>query len=119
MASLGERLKYARVKKGWSQTKVAEKIGVSFSSLSGYERNYRKPPTEKLAHLADLYEVSISWLIGAKEKAEYNRTEKEFHSFIKDPELERWVKDLPKSSEEDLRKLRKMWELIKSEEFKK
>lgn len=110
---LGDRLKMARVRKGWSQTEVAEKIGVSFSSLSGYERNYRKPPTETLAHLADLYEVSISWLLGLKQNGYETQNREE--AVIKDPELDYWYKQLPNWSEKDLRKLQKVWELIKEE----
>lgn len=112
---LGDRLRMARIKKEWSQIEVAEEIGISFLSLSEYERNDRKPPTEILAYLADLYQVSISWLIGEKDDAEYTQAEKEFHSFIKDLEREWQVEELPKSSEDDVRKLRKMWELIKKE----
>lgn len=41
--------------------------------------------------------------------------QQEFENFIKDPELKRWVKELPKSKEEDLARLKKIWEFIKEE----
>ncbi|OMP68783.1 helix-turn-helix domain-containing protein [Domibacillus epiphyticus] len=110
---LGDRLRMARIRKGWSQTEVAKKIGLSFSSLSGYERNYRKPPTETLAHLAEMYEVSISWLLGIGESGYQTQDREEV--VIKDPELDYWYKQLPNLSKKDLRKLRKVWELIKEE----
>jgi transcriptional regulator with XRE-family HTH domain len=62
--SLGSRLKKERDKKGWSQLFVAEKIGITNTVLSNYERDYRDPDTETLKHLADLYEVSIDYLLG-------------------------------------------------------
>jgi transcriptional regulator with XRE-family HTH domain len=115
MSTLGEKLKKARLRKGLSQTQVGKELGISTSSMSGYEKNLRKPKNDTLARLADLYEVPINWLFGFQETIKYGEKEKEFHSFIKDPELERWYKALPESGEEELRKLRKIWELIKSE----
>lgn len=44
---------------------------------------------------------------------EERQKEKEFEAFANDPSLERWYKELPKSDEEDLRKLRDMWEIMK------
>ncbi|UOR10734.1 helix-turn-helix domain-containing protein [Halobacillus amylolyticus] len=115
MGSLGGRLRKARENKGWSQTLVCEKLGISNSRLSGYERNYREPDTKMLSTLATLYAVSIDWLMGMTEESARGESENEFESFISDPDLQRWYADLPKSSEEDLKKLRKMWEIIKSE----
>jgi transcriptional regulator with XRE-family HTH domain len=62
--SLGKRLKMERVKRNWSQKYVAEKIGITNTVLSNYERDYRDPDTETLKKLADLYEVSVDYLLG-------------------------------------------------------
>ncbi|WP_438447449.1 helix-turn-helix domain-containing protein [Gorillibacterium sp. sgz5001074] len=61
---LGDRLKAERERKGWSQIFVAEKVGITNTVLSNYERNYRDPDTDTLRKLADLYEVSIDYLLG-------------------------------------------------------
>jgi transcriptional regulator with XRE-family HTH domain len=66
MMSLGLRLKEARQKKKLSQREVAKKIGVSISTLSGYEIEYRDPSTETLTEMAKLYEVSVEWLLTGK-----------------------------------------------------
>ncbi|MCM3791277.1 helix-turn-helix domain-containing protein [Domibacillus indicus] len=116
MSSLGEKLYQCRVRKGLSQTQVANLLGISTSSMSGYEKNVRKPTNKKLARFAELYEVPISWLLGIQESSHYSTSDKELHSFIKDPELERWYRELPTSNEEDLRKLKKIWETIKNED---
>ncbi|MFD2923901.1 helix-turn-helix domain-containing protein [Halobacillus naozhouensis] len=115
MGSLGGRLREAREYKGWSQTLVCEKLEISNSRLSGYERNYREPDTKMLSTLARLYDVSIDWLMGMTEDSKMGETEGDMDAFIHDPELQRWYADLPKSDLEDLKKLRKMWEIIKSE----
>lgn len=62
--SLGSRLKEEREKKGWSQLFVAEKIGITNTVLSNYERDYRDPDTETLTKLADLYDVDTDYLLG-------------------------------------------------------
>lgn len=66
--SLGQRLKAERERRNWSQKFVAEKVGITNTVLSNYERNYRDPDTETLRKLADLYEVSVDYLLGRDNK---------------------------------------------------
>lgn len=65
--SLGKRLKTEREKRGWSQIYVANKVGITNAVLSNYERDYRDPDTETLKKLAELYEVSVDYLLGRDE----------------------------------------------------
>ena len=111
MMSLGSRLKKERERRNWSQVYVAEKIGITNAVLSNYERDYRDPDTETLKKLALLYGVKTDYLLSITDHP--IASDKEFPTIIKDPELDRWHKELPKSDEEDLRKLRQMWEIIK------
>ncbi|AEH47105.1 helix-turn-helix domain-containing protein [Parageobacillus thermoglucosidasius] len=67
---LGERLKLCREKKGLSQKEVAEKIGIKNNTLSNYESGERRPDYETLCKLADLYEVSLDYLIKGQEHKE-------------------------------------------------
>ena len=62
--SLGKRLGHERTIRNWPQKFVAEKIGITNTVLSNYERDYRDPDTETLTRLADLYEVSVDYLLG-------------------------------------------------------
>jgi len=64
--ALGERLKKARNDKGLTQMEAAKKLGVTNGALSGYERNYRDPDTNMLKEMAELYEVSLDYLVGNK-----------------------------------------------------
>ena len=70
--TLGERLKIARENKNWSQEKAAEKVGITKSVLSNYERDYRDPDTKTLKRLSDIYEVSTDYLLGKEEKEKNN-----------------------------------------------
>lgn len=120
MAVLGKRLKEAREKKKLTQIEASKLLGISNGTLSGYERNYRDPDTQILEKMANLYGVSTDFLLGRPNdiniQNENDKDEQDFLDFINDPDLQRWYKELPKSNEDDLRKLRKMWEIIKSEE---
>lgn len=64
--ALGERLKKARNDKNLTQIEAAKKLGVTNGALSGYERNYRDPDTNMLKQMAELYEVSLDYLLGNK-----------------------------------------------------
>lgn len=61
---LPEKLKALRIKYGYSQKQVAEKIGVSPSIVSGYETGERTPSTEVLLLLSYLYNCSTDYLLG-------------------------------------------------------
>lgn len=60
----GNRISDLREQKGWTQEELAEKLGITRAALSHYEKNRRKPDFETLTTLADLFEVSIDFLVG-------------------------------------------------------
>lgn len=64
MSIIAERLRIARKKKGYKQTYVKDKTGINNKTLSGYENNVAEPDFKTLKTLAELYEVSVEWLIG-------------------------------------------------------
>lgn len=64
MESIGTRLKKSRERKGYTQQSIAKKLGVTNGAISGYERDYRDPDTDILTQMAELYEVSIDYLLG-------------------------------------------------------
>ncbi|MGM0903101.1 MAG: helix-turn-helix domain-containing protein [Bacillota bacterium] len=67
MSTLGQRLRKSRETMGWSQTLVCRKLGISNSTLSGYERDYREPDADMIATFASLYDVSTDYLLGRSE----------------------------------------------------
>jgi len=60
------KLKHAREEWGFTQKYVEEETRIRQPVLSNYEAGRREPDIETLGILADLYEVSIDWLIGTK-----------------------------------------------------
>ena len=64
--SFPSKIKKARENMGLTQQQVEEETKISQSTLSKYETGKLEPDIETLGILADLYEVSIDWLIGTK-----------------------------------------------------
>lgn len=60
----GERIAELRERHGITQKELSERIGISRASLSHYETNRREPDFETLSALADLFQVSVDYIIG-------------------------------------------------------
>jgi transcriptional regulator with XRE-family HTH domain len=63
MAELGKRIQQLRKQKGWSQTGLAAKIGVSYPQMSRYEIKDVQPPANVLAKLATVLGTSVDFLL--------------------------------------------------------
>ena len=66
---LPEKLKLLRIKYGYSQKQVADKVNISPSIISGYETGERTPSTDVLLSLSNIYNCSVDYLLG-KQNAE-------------------------------------------------
>lgn len=64
----GMRLQISRKNKKLTQSQVAELVGTTKSSISGYENNTSFPPIEILKRMALIYEVSCDYLLGIDER---------------------------------------------------
>ena len=62
----GLRLRELREKKRLSQQHLADWLGLTRSSISNYENNTQTPPADTLVRLADIYGVSVDYLLGVK-----------------------------------------------------
>lgn len=62
-ASVAKRLKETRLKCGLKQQDVAERTGINVITLSGYEIGKNEPNMEALVSLADVYGVSLDYLM--------------------------------------------------------
>ncbi|WJJ55336.1 hypothetical protein QB910_000092 [Dabrowskivirus KKP3916] len=69
MQTVGRRLRDARKLIGLSQVQVMNLVGVNNKTLSAYERDEIKPDIDTLRILADLYNVSLDYLIKGRERS--------------------------------------------------
>ena len=62
----GENLKTLRKQKGFSQEELAVRLHVVRQTVSKWEKNLSVPDADTLIRLAEILEVSVSELLGAK-----------------------------------------------------
>ena len=65
----GLRLKELRERRGLSQSEVADRLEVTRSTISGYERNTITPSLDQLVRLAVLYHASLDYMMGMDNRA--------------------------------------------------
>lgn len=87
--SIAVRLRAAREQAGLSQGQVAKILGLQRPSVSEIEAGRRKVSAEELTRLADVYNVSISWLTNEE-------------AAIEDPAVELAARELAKLNGDDL-----------------
>jgi transcriptional regulator with XRE-family HTH domain len=117
--SFQERLKKLRLAKKLTQDDMAKFLGITRQAYGYYESatNQRETDHEATKKLANFFNVSIDYLLeNTDDPSPIGKEEEEFQNAISDPDLKRWHSELPNSDEEDLRKLRKMWDIIKNAE---
>jgi len=116
--NVGKKIISLREKKGWTQKELANRVNINVSVMNRIESNERPVKDNELLALANILDCTTDYLLGRTNTPEPSTKpqddEAEFQAFINDPELQVWYKELPKSDEEELRKLRTIWEMIKS-----
>ena len=59
-----ENIRNLRIDKGYTQKQIGEYLGISQNTYSQYEIGVLNYPLDVLIKLADLYNVSIDYLVG-------------------------------------------------------
>lgn len=62
--NFSERLKTLRLEAGYTQKEISKKIEVGQSAYVNYEKGDNKPRANRLEKLADIFGVSVSYLLG-------------------------------------------------------
>ena len=73
MISIGERITQLRKQKNWSQDELAKLIDASRVMIGKYERSENLPSIEVMIKLANAFEVSVDFLIGEGQNANYDK----------------------------------------------
>ena len=68
MVDFSQRLKQLRKDKHLTQAQVAQRIGVTASMVSSYETDIRLPSYEVLVRIADVFGVTVGYLLCRQEK---------------------------------------------------
>jgi transcriptional regulator with XRE-family HTH domain len=59
----GDRLRRIRLEKGLTQTQLGDKVGLSKRMMAHYEKHATRPPTDKVALLANALGVTVEDLL--------------------------------------------------------
>lgn len=60
--SFADRLKEARLRKGYTQEQIAEKVGVAKSTYTGYEKGNREPNVNTIGKIMEELNVDANFL---------------------------------------------------------
>lgn len=69
MTLFGNRLKTLRQLRGWTQEGLGGRINVTKVSISGYKNGNRTPDIDTLQRIAEVFDVSIDYLLGRIHKS--------------------------------------------------
>lgn len=61
------RIKEARERVGMTQAQLADKLGISFATLSGYETGRHDPRSDTLAEIARICRTTTDYLLGRED----------------------------------------------------
>jgi len=64
--TVGEKIKQTRVSKGWTQSELAEKVGVSTNLISKWENGERTPGNDVIPQLAGFFGINAEFFIPDK-----------------------------------------------------
>lgn len=59
-------IKRARISAKMTQEEVSKKLNISRTNITKYESGALEPNIETIGQLAELYNVSVDWLLGIK-----------------------------------------------------
>jgi len=62
--NIGKEIKAQRELNNLTQQELADKIGVSCSTIGKYETNDREPNAQMLVNLADIFNITVDELLG-------------------------------------------------------
>jgi len=101
--SVNEKIKELRLKKSWSQTDLASRMKMKNSNLSRYEAGKIIPSINVLERFAQVFGVSIDYLL-----SENNKIEEPTFVKVDDVDLYNRFKQLEKLPEDDKSTLSKV-----------
>lgn len=92
--NLGTRILELRKAKGWSQTELAGKVGISYAQIGRYETKGAQPPAEVIKNIAEALDTSVDYLLNGSSSDKANAT-------LQDAEVIRYLKEIETLPAED------------------
>lgn len=91
---LGDRIVELRKSKAWSQTQLADKVGVSYAQIGRYETKDAQPPAQVLKKIAEALDTTVDYLLNGN-------TEDKAKATLVDAEMIRYFKEMDTLPQDD------------------
>jgi transcriptional regulator with XRE-family HTH domain len=101
MSDLGKRIQELRKKNGLTQQELAKQINISHPQVVRYENKGVQPPADVLSRLADVFDVSIDYLVYGNKSDKVEQT-------LKDAEVIKQFKQLDQLPDEEKQSILKV-----------
>lgn len=93
--AFGERLKEARLMRGYTQKQLAEKLGIAGTTVTGYEKNNSEPNMLVISKIMNILNVDANFLFQDDiEKSESLPKESEYRLIKKYSDLDQHGKEM-------------------------
>ncbi len=73
MLKIGDKIAQLRKTKSWSQSDLAKAIEASREAIGKYERNEIVPSVEVAKKIADVFDVTLDYLVNDKTKPSFDK----------------------------------------------
>ncbi len=60
----GARIRELRKRRGWTMKQLGQRLELAESTISGYENEIRRPDMDALLRFAELFDVTVDYLLG-------------------------------------------------------
>lgn len=101
MSDLGKRIQELRKKNNLTQQELAKRISISHPQIVRYEKKDVQPPADVLSRMADVFNVSIDYLVNGNKSDKVEQT-------LKDAELIKQFKQLDQLPEDEKKSILKV-----------
>jgi len=82
--SLGKTIKRLRLEKEWTQDDLSRRLGVTSKAISFYELDKRKPSSESLIKIAEIFGITLDELVKGDVKVQDQKTPRHDNDLARD-----------------------------------
>ncbi len=107
------RLKELRKTHNYKQIEIAEMLSCSQGVYSRYESEEREPPFDIIKKLAEIYGVTIDYLMGGESATDYSAATAQEKAPAGDPLTEQIMAKARTMNEEELKQLLRIMDAVK------